>query len=87
MKPVAIFRHAPEEGPGYFAIFLDAHSGPWTLVAIDDGEPAPTLAGVSDRRLAAVDDQARTGDEPGFVRSQVGDRAGDFLGLRMIDQR
>ena len=31
MKPIAIFRHSPGEGPGYFATFLDRHSLPWTL--------------------------------------------------------
>jgi len=41
MKPVAIFRHSPGEGPGYFATFLDAHSVPWTLVRIDAGDPVP----------------------------------------------
>jgi GMP synthase-like glutamine amidotransferase len=41
MKPVAIFRHSPGEGPGYFATFLDAHSIPWTLVKLDAGEPVP----------------------------------------------
>ena len=44
MKPIAIFRHSPGEGPGSFATFLDAHSLPWTLVAIDAGEPVPTAA-------------------------------------------
>jgi GMP synthase-like glutamine amidotransferase len=29
MKPIAIFRHSPGEGPGYFATFLDRHSLPW----------------------------------------------------------
>jgi GMP synthase-like glutamine amidotransferase len=42
MKPVAIFRHSPGEGPGYFATFLDAHSIPWALVKIDAGESVPT---------------------------------------------
>jgi GMP synthase-like glutamine amidotransferase len=42
MKPVAIFRHSPGEGPGYFATFLDSHSVPWTLIKIDAGEAAPT---------------------------------------------
>jgi GMP synthase-like glutamine amidotransferase len=42
VKPVAIFRHSPGEGPGYFATFLDAHSVPWTLVKLDAGEPVPT---------------------------------------------
>jgi GMP synthase-like glutamine amidotransferase len=41
MKPVAIFRHSPGEGPGYFATFLDSHSVPWRLVKIDAGETAP----------------------------------------------
>lgn len=44
MRPVAIFRHSPTEGPGYFAIFLETHGIPWRLVAIDEGEPVPTSA-------------------------------------------
>lgn len=41
MKPVAIFRHSPGEGPGYFATFLDAHSVPWVLIKIDEGTMPP----------------------------------------------
>ena len=41
MKPVAIFRHTPTEGPGYFATFLEANAVPWQLVAIDAGETVP----------------------------------------------
>ncbi len=41
MKPVAIFRHSPTEGPGYFAIFLEAHRIPWRLIAIDEGAAVP----------------------------------------------
>ncbi|MFC5303372.1 type 1 glutamine amidotransferase [Azospira restricta] len=41
MKPVAIFRHAPTEGPGYFATFLEANGVPWQLFAIDAGEAVP----------------------------------------------
>jgi GMP synthase-like glutamine amidotransferase len=44
MKPVAIFRHAKNEGPGYFATFLDRHSIPWQLIAIDRGETVPQHA-------------------------------------------
>jgi len=45
MKPVAIFRHSPGEGPGYFATFLDAHGIPWQLICIDAGvSPPPTFA-------------------------------------------
>jgi GMP synthase-like glutamine amidotransferase len=42
MKPVAIFRHTPTEGPGYFATFLEANGVPWQLVAVDAGEAVPT---------------------------------------------
>ena len=41
MHPVLIFRHAPVEGPGYFATFLDRHAIPWKLVRIDAGDPLP----------------------------------------------
>lgn len=41
MKPVAIFRHTPTEGPGYFATFLDEQGIPWKLVAIDEGDDVP----------------------------------------------
>jgi len=43
MKPIAIFRHSPGEGPGYFATFLDRYSLPWTLFRVDAGvSPPPT---------------------------------------------
>ena len=41
MKPVAIFRHAATEGPGYLAGFFDAHHIPWRLIAVDRGEAVP----------------------------------------------
>jgi GMP synthase-like glutamine amidotransferase len=41
MKPIAVFRHSPGEGPGYFATFLERHGIPWELVAIDAGVPPP----------------------------------------------
>ncbi|MDC8444379.1 MAG: type 1 glutamine amidotransferase [Nitrosomonas sp.] len=41
MKPVAIFRHLPIEGPGYFATFLDNNHIPWQLIKIDAGENPP----------------------------------------------
>lgn len=44
MKPVAIFRHSPTEGPGYFAIFLERQGIPWTLIAVDEGMPVPESA-------------------------------------------
>jgi GMP synthase-like glutamine amidotransferase len=42
MKPIAIFRHAETEGPGYLATFLDEQRIPWQLIKIDQGEPLPT---------------------------------------------
>ncbi len=41
MKPIAIFRHHPAEGPGYLANFLDRHSIPWQLIRIDAGDAVP----------------------------------------------
>lgn len=41
MKPVAIFRSARSEGPGYFATYLDRRSVPWQLVALDEGQKVP----------------------------------------------
>lgn len=42
MKPVAIFRFLPIEGPGYFATFLDNNHIPWELIKIDAGATPPT---------------------------------------------
>jgi GMP synthase-like glutamine amidotransferase len=41
MKPVAIFRHSPTEGPGYFATYLESRNIPWRLIAVDQGDPVP----------------------------------------------
>ena len=42
MNPVAIFRHFPIEGPGYFATFLELHGIPWQLIRIDAGDAVPS---------------------------------------------
>jgi len=44
MKPIAIFRHAPSEGPGYLTEFLDARNLPWQLICIDAGDAVPADA-------------------------------------------
>jgi GMP synthase-like glutamine amidotransferase len=44
MKPVAIFRHAATEGPGYFATYLDRARVPWRVIKVDEGEPIPAEA-------------------------------------------
>jgi GMP synthase-like glutamine amidotransferase len=41
VKPVAIFRHSPTEGPGYFVTFLDRAALPWRLIEVDAGEAVP----------------------------------------------
>jgi GMP synthase-like glutamine amidotransferase len=44
MKPIAIFRHAATEGPGYIATFLDERKIPWQLIRIDAGDAVPQSA-------------------------------------------
>jgi GMP synthase-like glutamine amidotransferase len=41
MNPVAVFRTARSEGPGYFATYLERRSIPLQLVALDEGAPVP----------------------------------------------
>lgn len=48
MHPVTIFRHAPHEGPGYFAEFLERKRIPHRMIRIDAGDPVPqSLDGIS----------------------------------------
>ena len=42
MRPIAIFRFSPTEGPAYFAEWLDAHGLEWQLVALDAGATVPS---------------------------------------------
>lgn len=44
MLPVAIFRHSPNEGPEYFATYLERHGIAWKLVPIDAGAAVPASA-------------------------------------------
>ncbi|MCC6916809.1 type 1 glutamine amidotransferase [Nitrosomonas sp.] len=41
MKPVAILRFFPIEGPGYFATFLHHHHIPGQLICLDEGASPP----------------------------------------------
>jgi len=41
MKPVAIFRTSPSEGPAYFATYLEQRSIAWQLIRLDAGEAVP----------------------------------------------
>mgnify|MGYP000048782833 CR=1 FL=1 len=75
MKPVAIFRHSPIEGPGYFAIFLEGHGIPWRLIAIDAGEAVPdspeTFSGLCfmGGPMSVNDDLPWIAQELGLIRS------------------
>ncbi|HEY6821331.1 MAG TPA: type 1 glutamine amidotransferase [Burkholderiales bacterium] len=44
MKPVAIFRSARTEGPGYFATYLERRSISSRTIALDENEPVPRNA-------------------------------------------
>ncbi len=44
MLPIAIFRHAALEGPGFLAGLLDDRQIPWQLIAIDAGAAVPPSA-------------------------------------------
>ncbi len=46
MKPVAIFRHSPTEGPAYFATYLEGKRIPYRIIGIDDGEAVPVDSSV-----------------------------------------
>ena len=41
---MAIFRHAPSEGPAYFATYLERKAIPWTLMPVDEGRAVPRSA-------------------------------------------
>ena len=41
MKPVAIFRYSPTEGPGYFGTHLEARGIPYRIIAIDADDETP----------------------------------------------
>lgn len=41
MRPIAVFRFSPTEGPAHFGQWLDAVSLPWQLIAVDQGGIVP----------------------------------------------
>lgn len=48
MQEILIFRHAPHEGPGYLADYLDRHRLPYRLIRIDQGDAIPSsIDGIS----------------------------------------
>lgn len=47
MRPIYIFRHHRNEGPGYFETYLRARAVPMRLVAIDRGDTVPADVNVA----------------------------------------
>jgi len=45
MRPVAIFRFSPTEGPGHFGEWLSAQTIPFELVTLDEGATVPSDPG------------------------------------------
>jgi GMP synthase-like glutamine amidotransferase len=70
MKPVAICRYAPHEGPGYFATYLARHGIPWRVVGIDEGDPLPAAASVSG--LAMMGGPMSVNDELPWIAPMLG---------------
>ena len=44
MRPIAVFRFSPTEGPAHFARWLDAAALAWQLVAVDERDAIPADA-------------------------------------------
>ena len=45
MRPVAIFRFSPTEGPGHFGEWLEGQRVPYRIIALDQGESVPDDVG------------------------------------------
>ena len=44
MRPIAILRHDPVQGPGFLLDVLQRHGVPWRVFAIDEGDTPPASA-------------------------------------------
>jgi GMP synthase-like glutamine amidotransferase len=76
MKPIAIVRFAPHEGPGYFATYLSRHSLSWRLIKIDEGDELPaadSIAGIGlmGGPMSVNDDLAWIAPVLGLVRESI----------------
>jgi GMP synthase-like glutamine amidotransferase len=95
MKPVAVFRHAPTEGTGYLATFLDRHRIAWRLVKLDEGEAVPAgaagFAGLAfmGGPMSVNDDLPWIGPVLALLRDAVGRRVpvlGHCLGGQLLSK-
>jgi GMP synthase-like glutamine amidotransferase len=77
MKPVAIFRFSPTEGPGHFGDWLDAQFIAWNVIALDRGEMVPRDArafagiGMMGGPMSANDDLPWNAPLLGLLRDAV----------------
>jgi len=77
MKPVAIFRFSPTEGPGHFGDWLDAQYIAWQVIALDRGDAVPAdpraFAGIGmmGGPMSANDDLPWNAPLLGLLRSAV----------------
>jgi GMP synthase-like glutamine amidotransferase len=78
MRPVAIFRFSPTEGPGRFAEWLHEQEIPYRLVALDQGEAVPADAraysgiGLMGGPMSANDDLPWNAPLLALLRAAVG---------------
>jgi len=95
VRPVAIFRFSPTEGPAYFADWLDAQRVPWQLVALDEGAGVPgdprAFAGIAmmGGPMSVNDGLAWTAPLGALLRDAVGARIpvlGHCLGGQLLAQ-
>jgi len=95
MRPIAVFRFSPTEGPAHFAEWLDRESLPWELLAIDAGTPVPADArryagiGMMGGPMSATDALAWIGPLSAFLRDAVAERVpviGHCLGGQLLAQ-
>jgi GMP synthase-like glutamine amidotransferase len=95
MRPIAIFRFSPTEGPAYFADWLDAQGLPWQLFALDEGDAVPAdpraFAGIGmmGGPMSVNDGLAWSAPLGALLRAAVGDGIpviGHCLGGQLLAQ-
>ena len=79
MRPVAIFRFSPTEGPGHFGEWLERQRVPHRIIALDQGEPVPEDAsgfagiGMMGGPMSANDELPWNAPLLALLRQAVGD--------------
>ena len=95
MKPVAVFRFSPSEGPAYFADWLDRHAVDWRLIPVDEGASVPvdpleySGIGMMGGPMSVTDPLPWIGPLSGLLRNAVAQRVpviGHCLGGQLLAQ-